>query len=145
MIHTITLKGHCPSLKNTMRHSHKHVYRDANAQSQIDGLIAQARLLWAGKPPLESPVIVVRLYVRDRRVDPNNQWGTIFDVLVRAGILRNDSVRHGNGIFMSPPAEVVSEQQERTEIVLMPCVRHKALWGSWLTWLVENGEKLAPK
>jgi hypothetical protein len=95
---TIELLGHIPGKKNLLRRSRNGgLHRDAEVTAQIDDLVLQAACQWRRRTPLEHPRIVAEFYVRDRRGDLDNKWTTVQDVLVRAGVLRNDNLAHLRG------------------------------------------------
>lgn len=92
--YVIRLRGHVPSKKNRWSRSAKggmHIPKEIAAE--IDGLILQAKSQWKSSP-LESAELRAGFVVRDGRSDLDNKVTAVQDILVKAGVLRNDSIAH---------------------------------------------------
>ena len=89
---TITLLGHCPTKKNAyMRSRNGRMYRRADIAAAIDALTLQAQSQWRCEPLAEATVRA-KFYVRDGRGDLDGKLTTVLDILVKAGVIRNDSI-----------------------------------------------------
>ena len=91
-LHEIVLDGHCPTKKNNYRIANRGLRVEDETKAYIDWLLIQARRQWIGRKPIESATIKARFYVRDGRADLDGKFTTVQDVLVKAGVLRNDSI-----------------------------------------------------
>lgn len=70
---------------------------------------------------LQHPDVDVYFWVGRKRVDRDNIWSTICDLLVTYGVLSGDSVKHLNGRITLHPA-VIGEDW-RTLVILHPACR----------------------
>jgi Holliday junction resolvase RusA-like endonuclease len=91
----IPAPGGIPSKKNMLRprRGGGHYY-DKDTKSRLDAMQLEARLKWGGRPPLTDVRIKFRFGISSRRRDLDNSEVSTFDVLVKAGVLRNDSAKH---------------------------------------------------
>ena len=122
---TLILNGPVPGKKNGWHpRPGGGVRLDKSMQSQIDSLITQATYTWRlklNRGPLEHPDMRVTFHVRNQRSDRDNKLSTILDVLQKAGVLRNDSIRRFNGVLTLLPAIVDKDERTVIEIVEAPC------------------------
>src|SRR5579884_1408623 len=91
----LTLVGPVPAKKNRWhRGKNGAVYFDRKGiEAEIDSLLLQAQSQWR-RDPAKRPAIIATFYVRDGRGDLDNKYTTIQDVLVKAGVLKADNVKH---------------------------------------------------
>ena len=115
--YVIELFGHVPSKKNTWRPRAGGIYQRKEVNKELDALILQARSLWK-LDPLLHPEMEVTFYVSGGRSDRDNRLSAILDVLVKAGVLANDSIASFNGKMTVLPA--VHSEEEKTIIRLWP-------------------------
>jgi Holliday junction resolvase RusA-like endonuclease len=110
----LEFRGPVPSKKNRLRRSRNGgIFREAGATEEINELLRQASLQWKRKPPIEHVVgIAATFYVRNGKADADNKYTTLQDVLVKAGVIRNDSIAR------VPAFSVSTERadEERTEV-----------------------------
>jgi hypothetical protein len=108
--------GHVPSKKNAYRRQNNGgMYRRKDVVQDIDSLSAQIPA-WTKNLRLEHAHISVRLTVGDGRADRDNKVTTLLDILVRAGVLRNDSIARCNGRIFVHEAVISPEEGESTLI-----------------------------
>ena len=114
----LTLLGPVPAKKNRWhRGKNGAVYFDRDGiEQEIDSLLLQARSQWK-RPPAKHPAIIVTFHVRDARGDLDNKYSTLQDVLVDAGVLRNDNVKHLPGPIGF--RGVVDKANERTVVEIL--------------------------
>lgn len=115
----LELKGHVPSKKNNYRSlpGGGGVFVNKSVQVAIDALTTQATYTWRlklGRDPLEHPKLTVQFFVANQRSDRDNKLSCLLDVLQKAGVLVNDSIRRCNGVLTLLPAIV--DKDERTVI-----------------------------
>jgi Holliday junction resolvase RusA-like endonuclease len=91
--YTLHIEGHVPSKKNKWKPGRGRVFLPREAQREIDSLILQVRMQWQ-REALEQAEIRMHFRVRDGRGDLDNKQTTILDVLVKAGVVKNDSIAH---------------------------------------------------
>jgi len=65
-----------------------------DVKAVLTGLEFQARAIWAGKPPLTDVVMHVFFHVSNPDSDADNCEKSLYDLLQKAGVLKNDSFRH---------------------------------------------------
>lgn len=109
----ITLQGRVPSKKNAYRYTSRGGYIPAQIASELLSLQVQARAQWR-QPTLESAVIGAVFYVKDGASDLDNKLTAAIDVLVKAGVIRNDSIKRVKRI--SAEAVIVKDGEEWTEV-----------------------------
>lgn len=103
------------SKKNGKRSFRGRVIIDPNVQREIRSHELVARAAWGGRAPLERAKISAVFYVRDGRGDLDGKWTTAQDVLVKAGVLRNDSIARLDHVILRA---VVTNGDEAVEIRL---------------------------
>jgi hypothetical protein len=92
-LHRILLAGHVPTKKNGKRAWAGRVVIDPAVRGHIDALVYQARGIWRARPPIEKARMIRAIFgVRDGRGDLDGKWTTLLDCLVRARVIRNDSI-----------------------------------------------------
>ena len=90
---TLELRGPVPAKKNRLRVSRRRGHYADGVKAALDSLRLQAQSAWRGREPLESVFCIdVVFLVRDGRADADGKYTTVQDVLVKAGVLRNDSI-----------------------------------------------------
>lgn len=115
----LTLHGHCPSKKNLwQRGTAGKMFLSADVRAQIDVLTTQALFGWGQTGPVEHPDLTVRFFVCGARQDQDGMYTTVLDCLQAAGVIVNDNIAHCNGRKVLEPCEVVSDADERVEIVV---------------------------
>ena len=101
MTYTLELRGSVPCKKNRWHRGKGGMYFDepeakrGNIQALIDALILQSRTQWNGQAvrPIERTELISAVFtVKDGRSDLDGKWTTLQDILVKAGVLRNDSI-----------------------------------------------------
>ena len=93
MKYALELRGAVPSKKNRLRVSRKGGRYADGVRGALDSLRLQAQAAWRGQEPLERvSCIDVVFLVRDGRADADGKYTAVQDVLVKAGVLRNDSI-----------------------------------------------------
>ena len=91
-VHTLTFAGAIPTKKNGKRAWRGHVVIDPAIKARVEALEWEARSQWAGKPPLECAGFELVVLGKSARGDLDGMATTILDVLVNAGVLRDDNV-----------------------------------------------------
>jgi len=112
--HRLMLVGHCPTKKNAKHAWKGRVIIDPAIKAQVQVLEWRARSIWGARKPLPSAIVHARFFVRDGRADLDGKYTTIQDVLVKAGVLANDSIARIKRVSMA--AEY--DENERVEIRL---------------------------
>ena len=115
--HRLVFSGPVPGKKDAMhpRKDRKGYYLDPLHSAQIEALMWQARKQWTGKEAIESPQrIAAQFFVPNGRSDLDSKYTTIQDVLVKARVIRNDSIARVKKF--SAEAEIASEEQAVIEI-----------------------------
>ena len=113
----LVLDGRVPSKKNCLRPSrYGGLHQDPVAKQCIESLVLQASSQWI-EEPLVQPTMVVRFFVPDARSDLDNKLVTTIDVLVKAGVLKNDNMNNLSGPitfmgFIDPDSERVEIDME---------------------------------
>jgi hypothetical protein len=111
----IEICGHCPTKKNGKKAWNGRVITDPEIRAFVQALEWRAVAAWGGRAPLEKAVVRMKFHVRDGRADADGKYTTMQDVLVKAKILRNDSIaRVRRGTF----AAEITGGDEWTEIRL---------------------------
>jgi hypothetical protein len=113
---TIVLRGSVPSKKNDWKRGSLGIYLPKEIVAQIDGLILQAKSQWHRKP-LEQFGLRMHFIVKDGRSDLDNKCTCAIDLLVKAGVLRNDSIAHLRSI--SATAAIMPMEEESVRITLL--------------------------
>lgn len=110
----LKLCGSVPSKKNTWaRARNGGMYLPKEVRAQIDALQLQAQAQWGGRNSVSDAHVKARFFVKDRRSDLDNKFVCLMDVLVKAGVLVNDSIAHVRSFEASA---VVTSLDERVEI-----------------------------
>jgi Holliday junction resolvase RusA-like endonuclease len=115
--HRLLFKGPVPGKKDSMhpRKDRKGYYLDPIHAAQIEALMWQARKQWTGKEPIEKPQrIATHFFVLNGRSDLDSKYTTIQDVLVKARVIRNDSIARVKKF--SAEAEIAPDEQVVIEI-----------------------------
>jgi len=95
MIHTLVLLGHMPSKKNNLRPRFgkgRGLMNSREVTAIIQGFEIQARAAWRGKPTIERAKISATFCVPNGFGDLDGKYTTLQDVLVKAGVIRNDTI-----------------------------------------------------
>ena len=111
---TLTLLGHVATKKNGKAAFNGRVVQTRAKKADLDSLILQARQQWGGRPPLQKAKIQALFFVRDGRGDLDGKYTTLQDVLVKAGVIRNDSIARLPGF----KADAIIDPHER---VIVDC------------------------
>jgi hypothetical protein len=111
----ICLRGKIPSKKNSLRPGNKpggpgFRYADGVKAAMVD-LQAQVTIQWGRLPAVIHPDYEIRLQVANEAHDRDGMETTILDVLKKAGVIVDDSVKYFNGYRHGPPAVVGTEDQ----------------------------------
>jgi hypothetical protein len=113
---SLVLFGKVPSKKNSRGMGKGRVFVKDEDKAVIDSLIWQARTIWSGAPAIK-PSIEACFVVRDGRSDMDNKWTTVQDCLVKAGVLKNDSIAQLCGpITLRARIEDVAEESVEIEV-----------------------------
>lgn len=108
MIHVIELEGKPVAKKNDKipfkNKAGKMRFR-YGSQDQLDRLAIQIPG-WARDLKLEHPAIEFEFTVAHRKFDRDNAVTTLLDLLVKMGVLAQDSVAHCNGLMTIHPAVI---------------------------------------
>jgi Holliday junction resolvase RusA-like endonuclease len=118
MTHTLVIHGSVPTKKNNLRRSKNGgMFIDRKVSDAITPLLLQAQSIWGGKPPLNrvSSIRAV-FYVGSRRSDLDGAFTTLQDVLVKAGVLKNDNMTVVTNVHMT--AFVTHKGDERVAVAL---------------------------
>jgi Holliday junction resolvase RusA-like endonuclease len=116
---TLKLIGAVPSKKNNYRRSaHGGMFIPNKEAAEIASLMFQARAQWGDREPVSpDATFAFRFYRKTRRADRDNAYTCLLDVLQKAGVIRNDNLKHCNGEHIICPAVVNSSLSvERVEI-----------------------------
>lgn len=116
----LELYGEIPSKKNSYKKRSgrgRGMFKDRDLQSKLDYLTLQIPAEARGLE-LVHPDMRIQFIVPDRRRDRDNLVTALLDVLVVAGVLKNDNIASFNGRLVIEPAEV--DQQFYTRVTLIP-------------------------
>jgi Holliday junction resolvase RusA-like endonuclease len=119
--YTLELKGTVPCKKNRWhRGRNGAVYFDeapqkqGNIQALLDALQLQVQAAWK-RPTIERVAEIRALFiVQNGRSDLDGKYTTLQDVLVKAGVLRNDSILRLQGFRVR--SCIRPQEEERTEV-----------------------------
>jgi Holliday junction resolvase RusA-like endonuclease len=90
--HLLEFAGHVPSKKNAKHAWRGRVVMDPKIRAAVTALSWQAREQWQAKRPIEfCSTIRFHFRVANRRGDLDGKVTTILDVLVEAGVLKDDN------------------------------------------------------
>lgn len=116
----LELYGPIPSKKNSYKKRSgrgRGMFKDRDLQSKLDYLTLQIPAEARGLE-LVHPDVTIQFTVPDRGRDRDNMVTSLLDVLVLAGVLKNDNIASFNGRLVIEPAEV--DQQFYTRVTLEP-------------------------
>lgn len=82
-----------------------------DVRAEYIALVTQARLLWGSRRACIHPALRVQLCVTWRGADRDNKLSTVLDVLVEAGVLKNDNIANCNGLLELLPACVCGQDR----------------------------------
>lgn len=107
----ITLQGVPSGKKNALRPGRKgqKMHYDRGLRRALDACVLQAQSQWQGREPLTHPIIAMHCWGYPEQTDRDGLFVNALDVLVKAGILRDDSIRHSNGWYQIAPANLGGE------------------------------------
>lgn len=92
--HLISVIGGMPEKKSHYRRrAGSGLYLPADIKAWINSAILQMRSQWPYHP-LEQAHLKMRFYVNNGRADLDAKVTTALDCLVKAGVIRNDSIAH---------------------------------------------------
>ncbi len=117
----LVLQGKIVSKKNRLRPRRgpgKGKMYDPAIKAAIDALDLQARAAWGARRALVHPTLDIFLFVANEAKDTDGMYTTILDVLKKAGVIFDDSIKYCNGLKRIHPAVIVPAAMERVEIVL---------------------------
>lgn len=114
----LVLVGSVPSKKNNRSHTGARAHYDKETAAAIETLIDQARLQWRRRPALDSPEMHFTVFCVNARQDIDGILTTLLDVLVKAGVLFDDSIRWCNGLKVILPATICDPRDARAEVTL---------------------------
>jgi Holliday junction resolvase RusA-like endonuclease len=119
MIYTLVIEGPVPTKKNNLRRSKNGgMFIDRRSADAIAPLLMQAKAKWAGKATLDRvSSIRAAFYVKTRRQDLDGMYTTLQDVLVKAGVLRNDNLTVITDVQMA--AYVTAKHDTERVIVIL--------------------------
>jgi hypothetical protein len=115
------LRGNLPSKKNT-RSASGHYPK--NVSETLRDLELQARVGWRDSrgplPPVVDPDITFQLFIKNPSKDRDGIITTLLDVLVKARVLPDDSIRKYNGREVIEPVILVdSIRDERAAVQIV--------------------------
>lgn len=109
------LRGHVPGKKNAWKRSAKGgMHLPSSVRSEIDSLVLQARAQWK-REPLEAAAISASFYVKDGARDLDNAYTCIQDVLVKAGVIRNDTIKR---VAAFSACAIISTVEESVTVIV---------------------------
>lgn len=122
MTRTVVIYGNLPAKKNRLRPRGRrfggraHRY-DKKTTAELLSMELQARAAWGSLPPIAGPNIEIRLFLFNKRKDPDGIWTTVLDVLKKARVIVDDraSVLSGSE-HKYPVAPVWNLRDERIEV-----------------------------
>ena len=105
MRYEIELSGPLPSKKNRYmpRRDRPGFFKNQRLRDELDRLIIQVPGQLRDLK-LEHPNITMQMFVRNSQKDRDNGLTAILDILVCAGVLKNDSIARCNGKITLLPA-----------------------------------------
>lgn len=88
----LVIRGNIPNKKDLLRRKWDGpgLKYDRQTKAAIDGIVLQLRSQWKG-PPLECAQVIVKLFRKSARFDPDGQKATILDALKQAGVIVDDN------------------------------------------------------
>lgn len=88
--HSIAIKGRVPAKKNNWRpRKGGGIY--CSVDHDLDPLLFQVQSQWKRKP-LERAIVSAVFTVPNGKADLDNMYTTLQDLLVKGGVIRNDSI-----------------------------------------------------
>jgi hypothetical protein len=110
-----------PTKKNKLRPSGRgqRLHYDKELRAQLDDLALQAKVQWGSRPPAVHPEIHMIVVTPDASQDRDGVWTTIQDVLVKARVLPDDSIREFNGKIAIEPAVHDASLKYKNVIVMV--------------------------
>lgn len=109
---TIEFTTPVPSKKNSLKPTGRRgMSYIASVKKQMLDLQLFATSQWAGRPPVEHPVLHFRLAARLNKQDRDGMVTTLMDVLKKSGVIVDDSIQHCNGLMLIYPASVENESE----------------------------------
>lgn len=112
----LTIRGSVPNKKDLLRRKWDGpgLKYDRQTKAAINGIVLQLRAQWKG-PPLECAQVIVKLFRKSARFDPDGQKATILDALKQAGVIVDDNAaRVGDQRVI--PCRVYKESAEHSEV-----------------------------
>lgn len=120
---TIVFVGFVPAKKNryspTMRGGKMRFFKNDKLDAALKVLDSQIPDYCRGLQ-LEHPEMEWSFQVPDAKADRDNKITTLLDVLVDAGVLRDDNIKRCNGKWTVNEAEIVKGQEETTIVTIRP-------------------------
>lgn len=103
------IRGHIPAKKNTWRPKPGGVYQRKDVRAEMDGVILQIKSQWKCAPLEETAFLKLAFTVPNGKSDLDNRATTVIDCLVKAGVVKNDSIARINSFSaeatINPKAE----------------------------------------
>jgi Holliday junction resolvase RusA-like endonuclease len=90
------IRGHISTKKNGKMAWGGKVVTTRISKQELDALILQVKSQWKAEPLEYTKHLRVTFHVRDGRGDLDGKYTTLQDVLVKAGVLKNDSIARVN-------------------------------------------------
>lgn len=112
----LVIPGDVPGKKNMLRIGKGRMFRDGAVAAQIDALTWRIKERWGSEKPMQRARVTAYFYVLDGRGDIDNKYTTLQDCLVRAGVIKGDTIARIPGF--SAQAEIISEGEESVIVEL---------------------------
>jgi hypothetical protein len=113
----LLIRGHIATKKNGKMSWGGKVVTTRISKRELDALILQVKSQWRSEPLEETKHLHAKFYVRDGRGDLDGKYTTLQDVLVKAGVIRNDSIARLRA-FSAEAAMLHKDADEWTEVEL---------------------------
>lgn len=97
----------------------KAFYYDREIKAQLEGIEHELEMQWKGKP-LVHPAIVFIWYTQTGRSDRDNKVTTVLDCMVKAGVLKDDSIDACNGEMLIGKAFKAKPGQAGARVFVAP-------------------------
>ena len=110
----LRVMGHVPSKKNTWRPKASGVYQRSEVKAEINGIILQLKGQWKASALEETAFLKMVFTVPNGKSDLDNKATCMIDCLVKAGVVKNDSIARINEFHAL--AYINSLEEEWTEI-----------------------------
>lgn len=116
----IVLRGTVPGKKNRrgIKAGGRGLYTPPEVKAQLASLQLQLQAQLGSLRGLRHPDLKICFHISNPGIDRDNAETALFDLMKKAGMIVDDSIRHFNGTVVSLPAKIVEPGNECVVIVV---------------------------